>query len=76
MRIKKTSIKTRPVDIHRGNETRVETIKTGQRNEKGWRQQSGTRNTNHEKKHLLNLGSKKRQKLKSNRQGSIWATHR
>lgn len=39
---KKTSIKTRPVDIHRGNETRVETIKTGQRNEKGWRQQSGT----------------------------------
>lgn len=33
-------------------------------------------NTNHEKKHLLNLGSKKRQKLKSNRQGSIWATHR
>lgn len=38
MRIKKTSIKTRPVDIHRGNETRVETIKTGQRNEKGWRQ--------------------------------------
>lgn len=41
---KKTSIKTRPVDIHRRNETRVETIKTGQRNEKGWRQQSGTRN--------------------------------
>lgn len=81
MRIKKTSIKTRPVDMHRGNETRVETIKTGQRNEKGWRQhkvghETTLSNTNHEKKHLLNLGSKKRQKLKSNRQGSIWATHR
>lgn len=78
---KNTSIKTQPADTHRGNETRVETIKMGQRNKKGWREQkvgheTTPSHTNHEKKHLSNLGSKKRQKINSNRQESIQATHR